>query len=78
MERHHVCGRQHAPFTADLCRRHHEEITAALRLAGVKMTPTSAKLERHVRALKALAVWLWLLASSFRRDRRSLSSRPRH
>jgi hypothetical protein len=60
-----------------VCRRHHEEITAALQRAGVKMTRTSKRTERFARAMEGLAVWLWMLASALRDDRRSVSSRAR-
>jgi hypothetical protein len=62
VERHHVGGKKHAPwFTIPLCRKHHVQITSALRNAGVEMSSTPDMKERHKRAIQATLVFVWIL-----------------
>jgi hypothetical protein len=63
IEWHHIGGRRNAPFTVPLCRRHHAEATERLRRAGVKMTDTPNKRTRLFRAIRGVAVILWMLGS---------------
>jgi hypothetical protein len=62
VELHHPGGRKHVPwFTIPLCRKHHVQITRALRNAGVEMSHTPHMKERHKRAIQATLVFLWIL-----------------
>jgi len=62
VQRHHVGGRYHvAWFTMPLCRRHHERVTEAIRLAGIDMRFTPDVWERLWRARQATLIFLWML-----------------
>ena len=62
VELHHVAGRFHIPwFTLPLCRRHHERVTEAYRLAGVDMRYTPDARERLRQTRQATLVFLWML-----------------
>lgn len=64
IEKHHVGGRNHAPwFTLPLCRRHHVEITKALCASEVDMRHTTNRIVRVARAIQGLAMFLWQLAA---------------
>lgn len=69
VEEHHLGGRQHAPyFTIPLCRKHHEAVTVALRLAGVEMRNASDREERLRRARLAGLVFLWFVEDSIKEN----------
>ena len=72
-EKHHVAGRNHDPeFTAALCQACHAQATELLRKADVDMRYTPNPVERVRRALKATAVFLWMLAEALWRWAESL------
>lgn len=65
IEKHHVAGRNHDPaFTILLCQACHAQATEVLRRADVDMRYTPNSIERVRRALKATAVFLWMLAEA--------------
>jgi hypothetical protein len=69
VEEHHLGGRQHAPhFTIPLCRKHHNAVTVALRLAGVEMRDVSDREEQLRRARLAGVVFLWFVEESIKED----------
>lgn len=64
VEFHHVGGRRHLAWAMlPLCRRHHFEVTLALRRAGVNMEFTTDSNERLRRVRQAIYLLLWLLDS---------------
>jgi len=62
-EWHHIAGKAHdRQLTGPLCQAHHDLATENLRRADVDMRATTNPVERVRRALKATAVFLWMLA----------------
>jgi hypothetical protein len=62
LEMHHIGGRNHVVWLMiPLCRKHHIELTVAIRRAGIDLRYTSDKTERLRRARKAIYVCLWFL-----------------
>ncbi len=62
VERNHVGGQNHiAWFTMPLCIDHHAQFHAFLRDAGINLEYTSDPRERIQRALKATAIFQWML-----------------
>jgi hypothetical protein len=77
IEQHHVAGQNHdADFTAPLCPACHAQVTENLRRADVDMRRTPNADERVRRALKATAVFLWMLAEALWRWAESLKPLP--
>jgi hypothetical protein len=73
IEQHHVAGRNHDPeLTAPLCLGCHAQATENLRRADVDMRRAPNSEERVRRALKATAVFLWMLAEALWRWAESL------
>ena len=73
IQEHHVAGRNHdAQLTAPLCTPCHDQVTENLRCAGVDMKYTRDSAKRVRRALKATAVFLWMLAEALWRWAESL------
>ena len=78
IEQHHVAGRNHDPeLTAPLCLACHAQATENLRRADVDMRRAANSEERVRRALKATAVFLWMLAEALWRWAESLKPSTR-
>jgi hypothetical protein len=73
-EDHHVAGRNHdSELIAPLCQACHAQATENLRRGNVDMRSTSDSVERVRRALRATAVFLWMLAEALWRWAESLN-----
>jgi hypothetical protein len=67
LEKHHVLGEVHDPnLTVTLCLNCHREITEGLMREGVSMRPEKSVRKRTALKLRASAVFLESLASSYR------------
>jgi len=80
IEQHHVAGRRHDPeFTTPLCQACHALATENLRRADVNMQHEPNHVDRVRNALKAIAVFLRMLAETLWRLGDSLNrSRKKH
>lgn len=78
IEQHHVAGRNHDPeLTVPLCLACHAQATENLLRADVDMRRAPNSEERVRRALKATAVFLWMLAEALWRWAESLKPATR-
>jgi hypothetical protein len=65
IEQHHTAGRRHdLELTVPLCRACHAQATENLRRGNVDMRRATNSVERVRRALKATAIFLWMLAEA--------------
>jgi hypothetical protein len=65
VELHHIGGRHHiAWLLAPLCRRHHRQCHALMEVAGVDLEHTRDPVERLIRAMKAISIFLCMLQNA--------------
>jgi hypothetical protein len=62
VELHHIGGRRHiAWLLAPLCRRHHRQCHLLIEASGVDLEHTEDPIERLIRAMKAISIFLCML-----------------